>query len=137
MASIFVIVTFAIIYNLGITFAADGFESVELFVLLVALSVALATGFTFLHLMNLIISPSPSVIVDDTGISYKNLGSVGYEHVGWQGMRIVERKGLFKYLFIKILLPKLETLPEVPHFYILSKPAQVSFSHFQPLEEKP
>lgn len=56
--------------------------------------------------MNLAISPFPSLIISDVGIYFKSMGSLGYNHIGWHGVRFGKRKGLFKHLYMQLLIPR-------------------------------
>lgn len=115
-AFVFVYLCVISIYDYGITFAADGVVFGEVCVLLIITSVALIAGLISFHFMSLTISPFPSMIISDTGILYKNMGSVGYEHIGWHGMRFGKRKGLFKYLYMQLLIPKRVELNQNQNF---------------------
>lgn len=93
-------------YDYGILFAADGIVSGDVLLLIITLAVAFLAGLASLHFIRLALSPLPSMIVDDKGISYKAIGVVGYNHVSWQGVRFGKRKGITKSLYMQILVPK-------------------------------
>lgn len=92
--------------DFGVIYAADGFNFYETILHLIIIAFTLLIGATFLHYISLTLSPYPSMKITATGIHYKRVGTIGYAKVGWHGMRFGKRKGLFKHLYMQLMVPQ-------------------------------
>lgn len=105
-AFIYILVCVTYIFDSGIMFAADDILGADVFALIFVISFTFIVGLITLHFISLAISLHPSIIFTKTGILYKSMGVLGYEHINWQHMRVIREKGIFKDVYMKLLIPK-------------------------------